>query len=64
MITLDIEHPFHALRVGERWRVDKDQIVFATVLLQPRHDIGLLQTLSIRQAIERQIAPRPIQIGF
>ena len=63
MVALHIEHVIHALGVGEGRRVDEDQVIFAPIRRQPGHHIGLHQLVQIGQPIEREIAPRPVQIG-
>src|SRR5690606_9544765 len=42
----------------------EDQLIFAPVFFQPSHHVPLLQALPIGQAVERQVAPRPVQISF
>src|SRR5690606_40463215 len=55
---------FRSLGVGEGRRVDEDQVVLAAVALQPGHHVALLQALLVGEAVERQVPPRPVQVGL
>lgn len=64
VIALYIKAILHTLGVGERWRIDEDQIELFIGVTQPAQDISLHQTmLASGQAIETQVALRPLQIG-
>ena len=67
VVALHVPGAFaHALGVRERRRVHEDEIeahARATSLRHPRHSIGALEAvLGAVEAVERHIAPRPIEV--
>ena len=52
MVALHIEHIVQTLGVGERRRVDEDQVILAAILFQPLHHVVLYQLVQVGQAIQ------------
>ena len=64
MIALDVKRIFHSFGVGKGRRIDKDQIELLGALPQPTQHVRLHQAMrAAGQAIETQVAFRPLQVG-
>ena len=67
MVALDVEHAFHALGVRERRRIEEYQVVArggVRRLLEPGAAVGLHEGwCARRQAVEREVALRPLEVG-
>ena len=67
MIARDVEHALHALRVREGRRIEKDQVEPAGALgslPEPPAAVGLHELVrGAREAVEDQIALRPVEVG-
>src|SRR5471032_2529720 len=64
LVTLYVENPFHALGVGEGRRIDEDQVELVTAGIQPDHHVTLLQAVLVGETVQRQVATRPVEVGF
>src|ERR1700692_2798545 len=71
MIALNVEHPLHALGIGERRRIEQEQIEWRRAvggplrcLAQPPEAIGALESmLRAIQAVELEVLRRPVQVA-